>query len=205
MHKLSFNDVLRDYFSQDRLIQSPEILEKSLSLIRQWIFEQRAQPYPVIALQDLKAKFKEFSIPQQGESFAQVFQQLEDTVFAHSIQLNHPRFIGHMTQALPWIAVLADLIATLNQNQVKIETAYISTLIEKQVLGWLHEAIYQQTPDYYSEVFLAQNQTLGNLVSGGTVGNLTALAVALEHQLPGVRKHGLFATLQILSTQAWLC
>ncbi|MET0268541.1 MAG: pyridoxal-dependent decarboxylase, partial [Duganella sp.] len=46
------------------------------------------------------------------------------------------------------------------------------------------------------EALQSKNQALGNVVNGGTMGNLTALAVALERQLPGTRRRGIYAALQ---------
>jgi putative pyridoxal-dependent aspartate 1-decarboxylase len=136
-------------------------------------------------------------MPHDGTAMSAVLEALQKQILAHSVPVNHPKYIGHMTQALPWVSILVEaFIATLNQNQVKIETAYSSTLIEKQVLGWMHRQIYRFDDAFYRVCFQSNNATLGNMVNGGTMGNLTALSVALESQMPGLRKKGFLTILQ---------
>lgn len=184
-------------FSINALEQSPELLAHALRMMGQWLQGERPHPYPTTPLAELQQRFDTAAMPAEGMAPDALLRALEDEVLAHSIQLNHPRFIGHMTQALPWISVLAEaFIGTLNQNQVKIETAYVSTLIEKQVLGWLHQRCYGSGDAFYADAFAARGQAIGNMVSGGTMGNLTAMAVALEQRLPGARKHGLVSAMQ---------
>lgn len=191
------DNTLQQLFDIEALQASPELLPAALKLMGQWLAGARPHPYPTTPLAELQAGFDTSAMPREGMTAQDLLLALEKEVFAHSIQLNHPKFIGHMTQALPWISVLAEaFIGTLNQNQVKIETAYVSTLIEKQVIGWLHQRCYGAGDAFYAESFAARGQALGNMISGGTMGNLTAMAVALEHQLPGVRKHGLYAAMQ---------
>jgi len=191
------NAKLQQYFSIETLDKSPQLLVTALAMMRRWLEGNRSHPYPTTSMAELSQRFDTAGMPAEGMSPEALLRALEDDVFAHSIQLNHPKFIGHMTQALPWISVLAEaLIGTLNQNQVKIETAYVSTLIEKQVIGWLHQRCYDSGDAFYADAFDARGQALGNMVSGGTMGNLTAMAVALAHRMPGVRKHGLYAAMQ---------
>lgn len=197
MNDISINSQLEQYFSIEALAQSPDLLPTALRMMGQWLDGKSSHPYPTTPMAELLTQFDTAGMPSQGMAPAALLRALEDQVFAHSIALNHPKFIGHMTQALPWIAVLAEaFIGTLNQNQVKIETAYVSTLIEKQVIGWLHQRCYAAGDAFYADSFGARGQALGNMVSGGTMGNLTAMAVALERRLPGARKHGLYAAMQ---------
>ncbi|SFM58919.1 pyridoxal-dependent decarboxylase [Rugamonas rubra] len=189
--------LLQQHFSIDALERAPAPLQHALRLLGDWLGASRAQPYPNTPFAELAALFGDQPLPAEGMPVEAFLEQLDATVLANTAQLNHPKYIGHMTQALPWISVVAEaLTAALNQNQVKIETAYASTLIEKQVLGWLHRQVYRGGEALYAEAMAAPNIALGNMVGGGTMGNLTALAVALEHQLPGYRKDGLLAALE---------
>ena len=188
--------LLQQHFSIDALQQSPAALQQALRMLGSWLSAEHA-PYPHVPYAELIAQLSASSAPADGMPVGQFLEHLQHTVLANTAQLNHPQYIGHMTQALPWISVLAEAFtAALNQNQVKIETAYVSTLIEKQLLGWLHRQVYHQSEDVYAQAMSATSGALGNMVNGGTMGNLTALAVALEKQLPGTRKRGLFATMQ---------
>lgn len=196
--------LLQQHFSIDALQRSPAPLQQALGMLGGWLAAERDTPYPHTPYAQLLTQLSDTCLPAHGMPVAQFLQELDTTVLANTAQLNHPQYIGHMTQALPWISVLAEAFtATLNQNQVKIETAYVSTLIEKQILGWLHRQVYQQADSVYAQAMAATSGALGNVVNGGTMGNLTALAVALERQLPGTRKRGLFAAMQDSSYAGW--
>ncbi|MGK5077215.1 pyridoxal-dependent decarboxylase [Janthinobacterium sp. HLX7-2] len=197
MTDTAIEQLLQQHFSIDALQRSPAPLQEALRMLGGWLAADRAAPYPHTPYAELLTQLSDTSLPEHGMPVAAFLEQLDTTVLANTAQLNHPQYIGHMTQALPWVSVLAEAFtAALNQNQVKIETAYVSTLIEKQVLGWLHRQVYQQADAVYTQAMAATSGALGNVVNGGTMGNLTALAVALEKQLPGTRKRGLFATMQ---------
>ncbi len=149
-------------------------------------------PYPSADLATLAALFADLEAPASGLTFDQLLAELGAKVLAHTPDLAHPLYMGHMTQALPWFSPLIDaLTAKLNQNQVKVETAFASTLVERQTLGWLHRLVYDGSEAFYQAHLTPQAPALGNMVSGGTIGNLTALAVALETALPGAREEGL--------------
>jgi putative pyridoxal-dependent aspartate 1-decarboxylase len=191
------DDLLKTYFSADGLEQDPALLLHVMQLVREWLFVEKDHAYPPADFEALKRVFDAPEMPREGADMPAVLAALEKQIFAHSVPVNHPRYIGHMTQALPWISVLVEaFIATLNQNQVKIETAYSSTLVEKQVLGWMHRQIYRFDETFYRDCFQSNDATLGNMVNGGTMGNLTALSVALESQMPGLRKKGFHALLR---------
>jgi len=197
MNDTAIEQLLQQHFSIDALQQAPAPLQQALRMLGGWLAAGRDTPYPHTPYAELIPRLSAIRPPTHGMAVTDFLQELDSTVLANTAQLNHPRYIGHMTQALPWVSVLAEAFtAALNQNQVKIETAYVSTLIEKQILGWLHRQVYQHDDSVYTQAMAATSGALGNVVNGGTMGNLTALAVALEHQLPGTRKRGLFATMQ---------
>ena len=196
MTRNCFEEILEKHFSIKALAIDPSALEKALQILAEWMSANRQHPYPALPFDDLATTFTEFRLPATGMDASDFLDELKDMVLPNTAQLNHPMFIGHMTQALPWMSVITEAFAAaLNQNQVKIETAYASTLIEKQLLGWLHREVFGRDESYYQSALRANNYALGNAVNGGTMGNLTALAVALEQQLPGTRKHGLHVTL----------
>lgn len=192
----TFDALIRQYFSTDVLDADPAPMHRVLDMLRRWLRAEHGKPYPDTPWGRLADGYRETRAPAQGLAIDEFLDELDATVLSNTAQLNHPKYIGHMTQALPWTAVMAEAFtAALNQNQVKIETAYASTLIEKQLLGWLHRQVYDGGDAFYAEVLATPGQAVGNFVSGGTMGNLTALAVALECQLPGTRKLGLPAAL----------
>ncbi|MES2758528.1 MAG: aminotransferase class V-fold PLP-dependent enzyme [Pseudomonadota bacterium] len=188
--------LLRQHFSCGTLDSDPAPLQRALAMLRDWLAPAGKPAYPPTPFAELTETFDDYAMPAHGIGVDAFLGELQQRVLAHTAHLNHPRYLGHMTQALPWATIMAETFtAALNQNQVKIETAYASTLVEKQLLGWMHRKVYQCDDAYYAQAMRSRNQAIGNLVNGGTMGNLTALAVALERQLPGTRREGLCAAL----------
>jgi glutamate decarboxylase len=85
----------------------------------------------------------------------------------------------------------------LNQNLVKVETSKAFTPLERQVLGMMHNLVYQQSDDFYQSWMHSAQHSLGAFCSGGTVANITALWVARNKLLKadgdfrGVAREGL--------------
>lgn len=195
MSDSDLRDLLDKHFSVENV--DADVVQQVTAMVRDWLTPAGRSPYPVTPFEALYPLFADVAPPREGEDFARVLAEVRHKVVDHTAHLNHPKFIGHMTQALPWTSVLVEAItAALNQNQVKIETAYASTLVEKQLLGWMHRMVYRAPDEFYAQALRGRNHAIGNVVNGGTLGNLTALAVALEHRLPGARKRGLYAALQ---------
>ena len=113
--------LLQQHFSIDALQQAPAPLQQALRMLGGWLAAGRDTAYPHTPYTELLTQLSDISLPAHGMPVADFLQELDATVLANTAQLNHPLYIGHMTQALPWISVLAEAFtATLNQNQVKI-------------------------------------------------------------------------------------
>lgn len=147
-------------------------------------------------------KFCDSQIPLQPADIESYFQYLGNHVVAHSIHTSSPRFIGHMTSALPsFVRPLAKLMTAMNQNAVKIETAKALSFCEREALAMLHRLLYNFSDNFYAQHIQNNQSTLGILVSGGTVANITALWCARNASLKakdeflGVEKAGLPAAL----------
>jgi len=80
--------------------------------------------------------------------------------------------------------LLEMIIAALNQNQVKIETAKASSFVEREIVAWLHRLVFNRTDKFYENNIQNPRVALGNVTSDGTFANLTALLVAREKAFP---------------------
>jgi putative pyridoxal-dependent aspartate 1-decarboxylase len=123
---------------------------------------------------------------------------LIENVIAHSVRTSSPRFIGHMTSALPYfVRPLVELMTAMNQNVVKIETSKTLTYYERQAIAMIHRLIYDFSDDFYYQHIQKNESTLGVIVSGGTIANIMALWCARNSSLgqksgfTGVEKEGL--------------
>lgn len=155
------------------------------------------------ALTDIEQDFVCSRIPEQPEFVSDHMHHLLDKLVAHSVHTASPSFIGHMTSALPaFILPLSKLMVGLNQNLVKVETSKAFTPLERQVVGMMHNLVYQESDSFYQAWMHSAQHSLGAFCSGGTVANITALWVARNKLLKadgnfkGITRSGLFSALQ---------
>ena len=147
-------------------------------------------------------QFTDSRIPFGSSEVDEYLKELTTQVVAHSIHTASPHYIGHMTSALPYfVRPLAKLMAAMNQNMVKVETAKTFTAYERQALAMLHRLIYNGSDEFYRQHVQANESTLGILTTGGTLANITALwcarnaALKPEADFAGVEQAGLPAAL----------
>lgn len=139
-----------------------------------------------IAPANLEQDFLDTKMPEDPKFVSEQVDFLLQKVVAQSVHTSSPRFIGHMTSALPFFMMpLAKIMMALNQNLVKIETSKAFTPLERQVIGMLHRLIYNQTSDFYETWTQSMTHSLGVFCSGGTIANITSLWVARNALLGG--------------------
>ncbi|MDC8829939.1 pyridoxal-dependent aspartate 1-decarboxylase PanP [Alteromonas gilva] len=150
------------------------------------------------SLEEVEQDFADAVVPESPEFVSTHAENLLEKLVAHSVNTYSPTFIGHMTSALPYFHLsLAKLLVGLNQNLVKIETSKAFTPLERQVLGMMHNLVYEQDEPFYTQYLHSARHALGAFCSGGTVANITALWVARnkclgpDGQFAGVARAGL--------------
>jgi len=107
--------------------------------------------------------------PESPEPFEQILEGLRRDVLPFASRDGHPRFFGFVPFSGTWPGALGDLITSACNFYVGswMESAGPSQ-VELEVLGWFKEWI-----GYPS-------RAAGSLVSGGSAGNMTAIACARE-------------------------
>jgi glutamate decarboxylase len=129
-----------------------------------------------IEFKSLVDHFRESDIPVRPVNAESYINYVSDNVVAHSVNTSSPRFIGHMTSALPYfVRPLSKLMVALNQNMVKMETSKALAPYERQVLAMLHRLIFNFSESFYDEHIQKSDSTLGIIGSGGTQANTAAL------------------------------
>lgn len=153
-------------------------------------------------LHEIEQSFCASQVPEDPRYVSDHTEFLLNNLVAHSVHTSSPRFIGHMTSALPYFLMpLAKLMVGLNQNLVKIETSKAFTPLERNVLGMLHHLVYQRDDAFYQRWMHSAQHSLGAMCSGGTVANITALWVARnlllrpDANFAGIANEGLAAGL----------
>ncbi|MBW1673441.1 MAG: aminotransferase class V-fold PLP-dependent enzyme, partial [Deltaproteobacteria bacterium] len=166
-------------------------------------FKEKAGLYKKITLPELAQIFNQTSMPEGPHLIRDVLAEIKEKVTVHSVKVGSPYYIGHMTSSIPYFMVLLEIIiAALNQNQVKIETAKASSFVEKELIAWLHRVIFRRSEAFYRKNIQNPRFALGNVTSDGTLSNVTALLIAREKALPadtlfpGIRKAGIESALR---------
>jgi glutamate decarboxylase len=148
-------------------------------------FKEKGGIHSSIALPDLSRIFDRTAVPENPHLIKDVLSEIKTKVIAHSVKVGSPNYIGHMTSAIPYFMILMEMIiAALNQNQVKIETAKASSFVERELVAWFHRLVFQRNEGFYQKHIQNPKVALGNVTSDGTLSNLTALAVARERAFP---------------------
>jgi glutamate/tyrosine decarboxylase-like PLP-dependent enzyme len=130
---------------------------------------QRAEP-PIRRASPAELRERLHGDPPAGpEPFAEILAALDRDVLPYASRDGHPRFFGFIPFAGTWPGALGDLIASAcNLYTGSWMEAAGPSQIELEVLDWFKDWIGFPPG------------AAGSLVSGGSVGNLTALACARE-------------------------
>ena len=148
-------------------------------------FQEKGGIHSSVTLPELSDIFNQISIPNNPLLIKDVLSEIKSKVIDHSVKVGNPYYIGHMTSAIPYFMILLEMIiAALNQNQVKIETAKASSFVERELIAWLHQLIFNRKESFYKKHIQNPRVALGNVASDGTLANLTALIVAREKAFP---------------------
>lgn len=147
-----------------------------------------------LSIKEIIADFKYKQTPKMGMDAGRYFCYLEEHVVKHCNYTFSPKYIGHMTSALPYfIRPLSSLITAMNQNTVKCETSKSVTPMERQAIAMVHKILYKYSDEYYERYSQERQSTLGILTMGGTTANLTALWCARNKCF---RPNGTFAGIE---------
>ena len=167
--------IMHLFSTSDEAVAAERELEAWISSLAR-SFLNAAHTNTPVGLDDLKSLFQESAIPHDPVDMREYLDYLSANVVEHSTHTASPRFMGHMTTALPYfVHPLGKLLTAMNQNVVKVETAKTLTLQERQTVAMIHRLVYGITDGFYAEHIQNPESTLGMLVSGGTVANTTAL------------------------------
>jgi len=166
-------------------------------------FQEKGGIHSSATLPELNGIFNQTSIPDSPLLIKDVLSEIKSKVIDHSVKVGNPYYIGHMTSAIPYFMILLEMIiAALNQNQVKIETAKASSFVERELTAWLHRLIFNRKERFYEKNVQNPRVALGNVTSDGTLANMTALMVAREKafppegDFPGLRMAGVDSALR---------
>ncbi len=106
-------------------------------------------------------------MPEEPSSFERVFDEYARNVAPNAMQLDHPRFFAFIPSAPNFVSILADaLMAGSN--------VFAGTWLESSGPSQVELVVV----DWFKRMLGLPEEAAGLLVSGGSIANLTALAVA---------------------------
>jgi aromatic-L-amino-acid/L-tryptophan decarboxylase len=161
-----------------------EEFRKQLHELADWIADYRekieilpvapnARPGAIIAALPKKA-------PEEGESFDQIFGDVERLILPGMVHWGHPMFLGYFGWTTTAPGILGEIITSpLNVNAMTWRTSPAATELETLVVDWLRQ--WMQLPKEFD----------GVVYDTASVGVMHALAVAREETAPFARKFGL--------------
>ncbi len=121
---------------------------------------------------DVRALFDE-PLPRDPSDVGKILEKVEQDVFGGATLNISPHFYGYIMSGANLAGIVGEFLAVaLNQNTGKWHLAASSVEMELRVIRWIAEFI-----GYTSD-------STGVLVSGGSVANLTCLAVARRSKAP---------------------
>jgi putative pyridoxal-dependent aspartate 1-decarboxylase len=148
-------------------------------------FQEKGGIHSSITLPELSRIFDQSAVPDSPLLIKDVLSEIKTKVIDHSVKVGSPYYIGHMTSAIPYFMILLEMIiAALNQNQVKIETAKASSFVERELVAWLHRLVFKRDARFYAKHVQNPRVALGNVTSDGTLANMAGLLVAREKAFP---------------------
>jgi aromatic-L-amino-acid decarboxylase len=133
------------------------------------------QPYP----EDLFKRLMGAPLPSQGESVETILDEFAHDVAPYPFGNGHPRFYGWVNSPPTPVGIFAEALAAA-MNPSCAGGNHAAVYVEHCVLNW------------FREILGFPPESMGLLLSGGSMANLTALAVA-RHVKAGtdVRAEGL--------------
>ena len=158
-----------EYFGNKKELD--ELAKKVTALINEYYYDKINQQPVFPNKQLLRKTMNEIystPIPQTPDIFPQNIDDFIDKIFQNSVNLSHPKYLGHMDSGIvPEIVYIDAIISAINQNLLSWELSPVATYIENQVINW------------FKQLFNFPETAGGTFVSGGTIANLTGLLLSL--------------------------
>ena len=105
-------------------------------------------------------------LPKYEQNPRKVLNECQSKIIDNSVKIGHPRLLGWITTSGTIIGAFADGVSSAINQNVSLSGIAMATSVELLVIEWIKEIL-----DYDSNA-------AGILLSGGSMANFTALAVA---------------------------
>ncbi len=118
------------------------------------------------------------ALPEQGESLAKLQTSIQDYL-QYAVKTAHPSYFNQLWGGFDPTCFMGDMLTSAtNTSMYTHEVAPVATLIEKTLIAKMGNLVGFENPE-------------GQFTTGGSNGNLMALAIARQRACPELRKTGL--------------
>ncbi|MEZ4649755.1 MAG: pyridoxal-dependent decarboxylase [Candidatus Eisenbacteria bacterium] len=118
---------------------------------------------------------------EEGRPVAELMDEL-GPILSASLNPAHPGYMGHMDTLASAVGIFSDaLVSAANNNMLSWEMSPVFTAMERQMTSWFTGLFgWERSETLPSGGEIPQDQAVpfGQLVSGGTLANMTAMLVA---------------------------
>jgi aromatic-L-amino-acid decarboxylase len=155
-------------------------LEKTLSIVKDYIQGISNDPvYANIERDSLNDLF-EYKLPIQGTDMDSLFTDIERNVIPYCTKIGHPRFLSWIVTSPSPAGTIGEIInLVLSQAPFLYKAGPVATILEDIIITW------------FNEMFGYSKDGGGVLVSGGTMGTLTALTIARQAFVEDAMEEGI--------------
>lgn len=155
---------------------------RAVDLIAEHLTTLRGKPVFRPFPRDLATRFLESTLPENGEPADGILDAFEKEIAPYPFGNGHPRFYGWVNSPPVVIGIFAEALAAA-MNPSCAGGNHAAIYVERQVVNW------------FKDLIGFPRDSMGLLVSGGSMAALTALAVA-RHVNAGfdVRRRGVQGT-----------
>ncbi|CAN1211169.1 pyridoxal-dependent decarboxylase [Tumidithrix helvetica PCC 7403] len=121
----------------------------------------------------------QIEISSDGTTSTDLLLELRSQILPRALNLQNPRYMGHMDSVPLAITIWADaLTAALNNNMLSQELAPVFTQLEAQLVTW------------FGKLFGLGDRAFGTLTAGGSLANITAMLLARNAKQPASQDLG---------------
>jgi glutamate/tyrosine decarboxylase-like PLP-dependent enzyme len=159
--------------------QVREMVTQALEVVARYYDELPAMPVMPVTTAGAVRNLLSEPLPTEPATVTDALRIVRDVVYPLSRHNGHPRFFGYVASPGSAAAIMGDLLAAgLNANVTSWRWAPAAAQIEHVVVDWLKSMIG------------CDSRAAGVLVSGGSMANLSALAVARTRADPDIGRFG---------------
>ncbi|MCY6958039.1 pyridoxal phosphate-dependent decarboxylase family protein [Clostridium brassicae] len=155
-------------------------LNKAINVVKNYMENISTEPViPNIQREELNNLIYK-DIPFEGIGVENAIEDVKNTIVPYCSKIGNPKFLSWIITSPSPAGTIGEILNVgLNQVPFCYKSGPAATVIEDIVIDW------------FKSLFGYNDKSGGILVSGGTMGTLTALSVAREVHMPGTMTKGI--------------